>query len=299
MAEFNNAKMVLRSPTTPDLLLDVLSNGAYHSIPVIPMDLAGSPSGIQESSAVLASIDTHITSLLSLVGTVIGQQNSPVPTSAIVFAGRTDITTITTLGVLAIPGVLGIDADSRPAVSSGYLTTRSVFYGYNGSSFDRMRAGVADGTTRVGHATVQPMMSDGAGTPNYAQLRGDSTNGLWVQVKSAPSRKTFPNTPTAFTATTSVATFLAADATYGLDLTDIVFENTSATATEVVIYYDDGTTEFKRFYVPAGDTRGIAIPQGREWTQGAINTAWKAKTVTSVSSVYISCTYIKNTSWSI
>jgi hypothetical protein len=112
------------------------------------------------------------------------------------------------------------------------------------------------------------------------------------------SRQVFPTTPTAFTATTSVTSILAADATYGLDLVSINIENNSATATEVILYKDDGSTEVERFYVPAGDMRGKVWPAGREKTQGAINKAWKAKTVTSVSSVYISLDYIKNTAWS-
>lgn len=112
-------------------------------------------------------------------------------------------------------------------------------------------------------------------------------------------RQTFTAAPVAFTATTSVTSILAADGTYGLDLCSIAIENNSATATEVVFYANNGTTEVLRAYCPAGDVRGIVFPAGRELTQGAINTAWKAKTVTSVSSVYITCQYIKNTSWSI
>jgi hypothetical protein len=45
--------------------------------------------------------------------------------------------------------------------------------------------------------------------------------------------------------------------------------------------------------------RGIVFPAGRELTQGVANKAWKAKTVTSVASVYITPQYIKNTAWAI
>lgn len=109
--------------------------------------------------------------------------NTAITGFPVLIGGRTDITDLTTKGVVVSPGVLGIDQDGRPAVASGYLTTRSVFYGLNGSTFDRIRSGVADGTTKTGHLTVQPEMHDGAG--NYAQVRGDTTNGLWVNIKNA------------------------------------------------------------------------------------------------------------------
>jgi hypothetical protein len=118
-----------------------------------------------------------------------------------------------------------------------------------------------------------------------------------VVYTSQPSRQTFTAAPVALTSTTSVTQILAADGTYGLDLCSLTIENSSATATEVVVYADNGTTEVWRGYVPAGDMRGIVFPAGRELTQGAVNKAWKAKTATSVASVYITPQYIKNTAW--
>lgn len=125
-------------------------------------------------------------------------------------------------------------------------------------------------------------------------LASDQSN-----LPASVSRQTFTAAPVVFTATTAVTSILAADASFGLDLVSLTIENNSATATEVVLYKDDGTTEVWRGYVPAGDMRGIVFPAGRELTQAAVNKAWKAKTVTSVSSVYITPHYIKNTAWAV
>lgn len=127
------------------------------------------------------------------------------------------------------------------------------------------------------------------------------TGTFWqtTQPVSQASRQTFTPAPVALTSTTSVTQILAADASYGLDLCSLTIENSSAIATEVVVYLDNGTTEVWRGNVPAGDMRGIVFPAGRELTQGAVNKAWKAKTVTSVASVYITLQYIKNTAWAI
>lgn len=94
-----------------------------------------------------------------------------------------------------------------------------------------------------------------------------------------------------FTSTTSVATIVAADATYMNDLIGLIITNTSATATDVIIYDDDGTTARAHIYAPAGDTRGVVF--AKPFKQTAINKLWKAKTVTSVASVYITAQFSK------
>lgn len=116
---------------------------------------------------------------------------------------------------------------------------------------------------------------------------------------AAKSRQTFTNAPKAFTATTSVTQITAADATYGYDICSITLENNSATDSEFILYADDGTTEVWRGTAKANDMRGISFPAGREVTQGAINKQWKGKTVTSVSSVYVTLQYVKTTAWAI
>lgn len=113
----------------------------------------------------------------------------------------------------------------------------------------------------------------------------------------AASRQTFTNVPKAFTATTSVLQITAADATYGYDICSITLENNSATDSEFILYADDGTTEVWRGTAKANDMRGISFPAGREITQGAINKQWRGKTVTSVSSVYVTLQYVKSTAW--
>lgn len=101
------------------------------------------------------------------------------------------------------------------------------------------------------------------------------------------------NTPTAYT-TTSISAFVTADASYKLDLTSVTLNNESATDTVVVIYDDDGTTERWRGSAKANDMRGIVFGKDNPLLQTAVNKTWKAKTVTAVSTLYISAQFIKN-----
>lgn len=96
---------------------------------------------------------------------------------------------------------------------------------------------------------------------------------------------------TTLTSTTTVTAIVTADATYMNDLIGLVITNTSATATDVILYDDDGTTERTHIYCPAADTRGVVF--ARPFKQTAINKAWKAKTVTGVASVYITAQFSK------
>lgn len=94
------------------------------------------------------------------------------------------------------------------------------------------------------------------------------------------------------TSSTSVTSFTKSTASTFYDITSIVIENKSSTGTEVIIYDNDGTTERVRFYVPATDTRGIVYQVPLKAASSGV--VWKAKTVTSVASVYITLNYVKN-----
>jgi hypothetical protein len=97
---------------------------------------------------------------------------------------------------------------------------------------------------------------------------------------------------TSITSTTAATTIVTADASNMLDLISLTLTNTSATATEVSLYNDDGTTLRWTGYVPAGDMRGIVFPAPLKQT--AVNKTWKMITVTSVASLKVTAQFVKN-----
>jgi hypothetical protein len=97
---------------------------------------------------------------------------------------------------------------------------------------------------------------------------------------------------TTITSTTTAATINTAGGTgVYCDIKAIWFTNTSATGTEVQLLDNDGTTVRGEFYVPANDMRGVS---GVFLPQASTNTQWKVKTVTSIASLKVSVSYIKN-----
>jgi hypothetical protein len=139
----------------------------------------------------------------------------------------------------------------------------------------------------------------GTGTATVGNVNVVTTVGTVTNAVPIKSRQTFTPVPVVVSNTTNVTTLLNADATYGLDICSIVIDNMSNTATEVLLYANDGSTIVSRYYAPSGDMRGIAYPTGRELTQGAVNLAWKVKTVTAVTNVYVTPQYVKSTAWAI
>ena len=94
------------------------------------------------------------------------------------------------------------------------------------------------------------------------------------------------------TSQTTAQSFTKSAASTFYDIAALVIENKSSTGTEVIIYNNDGTTERCRIYVPATDTRGVVFQVPLK--AAAVNVVWKAKTVTSVASVYITAQYVLN-----
>ncbi len=78
-----------------------------------------------------------------------------------------------------------------------------------------------------------------------------------------------------------------------LDLTSLVLTNISATASEVQLLDDDGTTIRAVFHVPAGDTRGAVFTT--PFKMVTAGNTWKLKTVTSIASLKVTAQFIKNT----
>lgn len=101
-----------------------------------------------------------------------------------------------------------------------------------------------------------------------------------------------PITQLTLTSTTTETSLIAAVASTFNDIVSLVVINTSATATQVDFRDSTAGTIRLSLYVPAGDTRGIALPT--PLPQAAVNTAWTAKCGTSVASVIITGSYIAN-----
>lgn len=94
------------------------------------------------------------------------------------------------------------------------------------------------------------------------------------------------------TASASETSLIAATASTFNDLLSIVVINTSATATQVDFRDSLAGTIRLSLYVPAGETRGAVFSS--PVPQAAVNTAWTAQCVTSVSSIIITGQYIAN-----
>lgn len=101
-----------------------------------------------------------------------------------------------------------------------------------------------------------------------------------------------PITQLTLTSTTTETSLIAAVASTFNDVASLVVINTSATAVQVDFRDSTAGTIRLSLYVPAGDTRGIALPT--PLPQAAVNTAWTAKCGTSVASVIITGSYIAN-----
>jgi hypothetical protein len=94
---------------------------------------------------------------------------------------------------------------------------------------------------------------------------------------------------TTITSSTTSTTVLTAAASIFADITSITLANSSATATLATL--SDGTNSYI-FYVPGGDTRGAAYQVPLAAT--TVNTAWTLTCGTSVASLYVTITYVKN-----
>jgi hypothetical protein len=116
--------------------------------------------------------------------------------------------------------------------------------------------------------------------------------GRLVVLPGAPRDLVSPITLLTLSASTSETSLIAATASTFHDIVSLVVINTSATATRVDFRDSTAGTIRLSLYVPAGDTRGVALPV--PLPQAAVNTAWTAECGTSVSSVVITGTYISN-----
>lgn len=128
---------------------------------------------------------------------------------------------------------------------------------------------------------------------------GDRSNfitdklGKQVVVNSIRDLKTVQQTTiTNSTAETTIGTAVAA--TF-LDLYSLVLTNTSATGTTVTIKDATAGTTRLVIYVPANDTRGIALTESAAIPQAAVNNNWTATCGTAVTSLEVTALFVRNT----
>jgi hypothetical protein len=98
---------------------------------------------------------------------------------------------------------------------------------------------------------------------------------------------------TTITASTSETTIVTAAASTFNDLFLLTIRNTSATAVRVDIRDTTAGTIIDDVYVPAGEMRGWALPQGVA-AQTTVNTNWTAQCSASVTDVRITAWFFKN-----
>jgi hypothetical protein len=101
-----------------------------------------------------------------------------------------------------------------------------------------------------------------------------------------------PMTQLTLNSTTTETTLVSAVASTFIDLLSLVVINTSTTATQVDFRDSTGGTVRLSLYIPAGETRGIAL--NTPMPQNAVNNAWTAKCGVAVSSIIITGNYISN-----
>lgn len=150
---------------------------------------------------------------------------------------------------------------------------------------------------RVSPATPLPTTAtlDAAGIATEATLQS-----LLAEAQSEEPVPTDPNGPRTAkgsvvqtrTATTGLGDLVTAgaDTTVARDITGIVLNNSSATDSVVEVYDADGTTLRASLTAKANDMRGVTFAQALKGNAGA---KWQWKTVTSVSSVVATVTYVE------
>jgi hypothetical protein len=94
--------------------------------------------------------------------------------------------------------------------------------------------------------------------------------------------------------TTETAIVTAGGAGVFHDLYGLVLSNTGSTATSVSIRDATAGTVRAIFEVPAGDTRGIALPVDSGLNQAAANTAWTAQCDAATSNLEVTALFVKN-----
>ena len=185
---------------------------------------------------------------------------------------------------------VALAASSATVTVSGTVTANAGTGNFNNASVGATGSAVpADATYQGGIAETSLPTAASAGNLTGALF---DKFGRAVVLPNAMRDLVLPIPQLTLTATTTETTLIAQVASTFLDIVSIVAINTSATATQVDFRDSTAGTIRLSLYLPAGDTRGIALPV--PLPQSAVNQNWTAKCGTSVSSVIITGTYITN-----
>jgi hypothetical protein len=225
---------------------------------------------------------TAITNALPAGTNLLGKADIQIAgTAPDVGSGTGGTKTLRTILDTASPGIIATGTQAAPSAS--YLST--------------VAAGdIAAAATDSGN----PVKIGGVGkTANPSAVTdGQRVNSMFdkigKQVVVGGLRELKVEAVLTLTASTTETTLLAAVASTFLDLYLLAIENTSATATEVIIRDATAGGKARAFMVPAGETRGFALSMDSAIPQGAVNNNWTAQCTTSVTSVKITALFVKN-----
>ncbi len=136
---------------------------------------------------------------------------------------------------------------------------------------------------------------------------GLNANGQATMATSAPVAIASDQTPITFgrtaklqnvltLATTGETVIATASAGQFHDIYGMIFANTSATASTIILKDVTAGTTKAEFEVPAGDTRGFMVPAIDGIPSAATNTNWTVTMGTAISSMVITALYVSKTS---
>lgn len=171
-----------------------------------------------------------------------------------------------------------------------------------GTAIDLSDPATVQGVTAADSAlTVAPVTGGGlAKTANpTAVADGDVVNtlhdklGKLVAVSAIRDLKGVQHTT--ITASTSETTVITAVASTFLDVYGMIFANSSATATEATIKDATAGTTRATVAIPANASAGFMLDAGSAIPQAAVNNNWTVTLADSVTSVFVTALYVKNT----
>ncbi|KRB42489.1 hypothetical protein ASE02_21395 [Phenylobacterium sp. Root700] len=199
----------------------------------------------------------------------------------------------------------GADATQGAIADTAYAgVTATTSQGYLRAIADAaISAAPADvvGQTSSGAALANAPVTVGglAKTANPAAVDdGDVVNTLHDKlgkvVAVSAVRELKGATHTALTTTTETTIVAGAASTFH-DLYGLVIANSSATATEVTIKDATGGATRATIAVPGNASAGFTLDPGGAIPQSATNTNWTATCADSVTSIFVTALYVKNT----
>lgn len=198
---------------------------------------------------------------------------------------------------LTVPPVTLFLGTSNPVISgNGTSTTGTLRVSLASDSTGQV---AAIGKAAAG-ATISgaPVLNGGAArTANPAavtdgQVANVMLDKLGKQVTVSALRELVGIQQTTIASSTTETTIVTAVASTFCDLTSLTITNSSGTATLVTL--KDAIAGTTRAVYAIAANGGITIPFNPPLPQAAVNTAWTITCGTSVDSLYISATYVKN-----